>query len=73
MDISKEAYEFLNAKDDEKQRAESLRSESAARSVERLSRENYRISHANTILKGLLLISVIGNVYVALIGWGILK
>jgi hypothetical protein len=71
MDISKEAYEFLNAKDDEKQRAESLRSESAARSVERLSRENYRISHANTILKGLLLISVIGNVYVALIGWGI--
>jgi hypothetical protein len=71
MDISKEAYEFLNAKDDEKQRAESLRSESAARSVERLSRENYRISHANAILKGLLLISVIANIYIGVIGWGI--
>lgn len=73
MDISKEAYDFLAAKDGDKQRAESLRSESAARSVERLSRENYRISHANAILKGALLISVIANIYEAMIGWGILK
>jgi hypothetical protein len=70
MCMIEDATKLVNAKEMMKRREEHDRNAAILRNInnEQLEQERFH----NTILRGLLLVSLFGNVYVALIGWGVL-